>query len=197
MADDPSFRTLLLQARAGDPAAATELVRRNEPTIRRAVRLRLGDGHLRRVLDSLDICQSILAQFFFRMKSGEYDLEQPELLLALLVTMARNKVISQARKFQAGRRDQRRDQAGQPPEDTFVSADPSPSRQVELQELVEKAQGLLRPEEQALWDLRSAGLGWDEIAQRLGSNAAAVRKQWSLALDRIGQELGIDEDNHG
>ena len=44
MSEGLSFEELLRRVRAGDQAAARELVQRYEPTIRRAVRFRLSDG---------------------------------------------------------------------------------------------------------------------------------------------------------
>jgi hypothetical protein len=35
-----------------------------DPAIRRVVRVRLQDRQLRRLLDSMDICQSVLGNFF-------------------------------------------------------------------------------------------------------------------------------------
>src|SRR5262245_28986230 len=92
-----AFTESMRRIRAGDEQAAAELVRQYEPLIRRAVRLRLEDQRLRRVFDSMDICQSVLASFFVRSAAGQYDLEQPEQLLNLLVRMARNKLASAAR----------------------------------------------------------------------------------------------------
>jgi RNA polymerase sigma-70 factor (ECF subfamily) len=53
MAEPASFQDLIRRIRAGDPEAAAELVRRYEPTIRRAVRVRLVDARLGALLDSL------------------------------------------------------------------------------------------------------------------------------------------------
>jgi hypothetical protein len=58
----------------------------------------------------MDICQSVLASCFVRATSGAFDLDNPEQLMKLLVTMARNKLASQARKQYAQRRDKRRGQ---------------------------------------------------------------------------------------
>src|SRR6516165_1899580 len=66
MAEPATFQDLIRRIRAGDPEAAAELVRRYEPTIRRAVRVRLVDARLGALLDSLDVCQSVLASFFVR-----------------------------------------------------------------------------------------------------------------------------------
>src|SRR5437588_7544445 len=98
MSDNPSFADFIRRIRAGDQEAAANLVRQYEPTIRRVVRFRLVDARLGAVLDSMDICQSVLASFFVRTASGQFELDGPEDLVKLLVTMARNKLASQARK---------------------------------------------------------------------------------------------------
>ena len=76
-------------------------MRRYEPAIRLAVHVRLTDPGLRRLLDSMDICQSVLASFFLRAASGEYDIADPGQLLQLLSAMARNKLAHQIRKHRA------------------------------------------------------------------------------------------------
>src|SRR5713226_6267484 len=106
--DETSFFTFMKRVRAGDEQAATELVRLYEPEIRREVRLRLRDSRLRRDFDSVDICQSVLASFFVRAALGQYELDQPEHLIKLLVTMTRNKRVGQVRKQQAKGRDNSR-----------------------------------------------------------------------------------------
>jgi RNA polymerase sigma factor (sigma-70 family) len=192
-----SFQELLCRVRAGDQAAAAELVGRYEPTIRRAVRFRLVDARLGALLDSMDICQSVLSSFFLRAASGAYDIEEPEQLLKLLVRMARNKLASQARRERAGRRDNRRVQAAGDEAQEFVAAEPSPSEQVSAKELLDEARRRLSAEERRLAELRGEGLEWAEIAARLGGNAAALRKQFSRALDRVAHELGIEEAEPG
>src|SRR4051794_8225604 len=130
MSESPTFGDLLGRVRAGDDAAAAELVRRYEPELRRAVRVRLRDQRLRRVLDSLDVCQSVLASFFVRAALGQYELDTPDQLLRLLATMARNKVVNQAEHHRADRRDYRRLEAGDAGEREAAGSEPSPSRVV-------------------------------------------------------------------
>src|SRR6516165_10385656 len=96
------------RVRAGDGAAAEQLVRRYEPTIRRVVRVRLVDARLQRLFDSMDICQSVFGSFFVHAALGDYDLNTPEQLLGLLVSMSRKKVIDKSRRAGAARRDYRR-----------------------------------------------------------------------------------------
>src|SRR5215468_7541734 len=108
MQEPPTFEDLICRVRAGDQEAATILVKRYESAIRRAVRFRLSEARLGTLLDSMDICQSVLASFFIRAASGQYELQTPNQLLRLLTAMARNKLNSQARKQLAQRRDTRR-----------------------------------------------------------------------------------------
>jgi RNA polymerase sigma-70 factor (ECF subfamily) len=55
--------------------------------------LHLTDPRLRRVLDTVDVCQSVLGGFV-RAAAGQFDLEQPEQLVKLLTTMARNRILT-------------------------------------------------------------------------------------------------------
>ncbi len=104
MSETEAFQVLIERVRAGDAEAAAELVRRYEPMVRRAARVRLVDPRLGRVLDSMDICQSVMARFFVRAALGQYELNSPDQLLKLLATMARNKLANQAHGQRAARR---------------------------------------------------------------------------------------------
>src|SRR5215472_14470076 len=108
MSEIEIFDDFIRRIRAGDDAAAAELVRRYEPIIRREVRYQLRDRRLYRLFDSMDICQSVLASFFVRTAAGQYDLGSQEQLVKLLVRMARNKLASAARGQNRQRRDSRR-----------------------------------------------------------------------------------------
>src|SRR3954453_382767 len=130
MCEASTFEELIRRVRAWDQDAAAELVRGYEPTIRRAVRFRLADARLGNLLDSMDICQSVLASFFVRAASGQYDLETPEKLLALLATMARNKLVSQACRQRAQRRGGRHVTTGGLDQEQFVAPGDNPSRAV-------------------------------------------------------------------
>src|SRR3954452_7852919 len=102
---DTSFADFVRRIRSGDAQAAEELVRRYESAIRLAVRTRLTDPALKRQLDSVDVYQSVLASFFLRAAAGQYDLDNPAQLIALLVRMARNKLAGHVRFHHRERRD--------------------------------------------------------------------------------------------
>ena len=104
MTDDAGFQQLLGRVRLGDETASAELVRLYEPEVRRFVRYRLNTPRLRRLLDSVDICQSVFANFFVRLTEGQFDLESPRHLQQLLMTMAGNKLLDHARRQGTARR---------------------------------------------------------------------------------------------
>jgi RNA polymerase sigma factor (sigma-70 family) len=195
MSDANPFGEFLERIRAGDQQAAADLVRRYEPLVRREVRLHLEDRRLCRLFDSMDVCQSVLASFFVRAAAGQYELERPEQLVRLLVTMARNKLASAARRQHRKRRDYRRvADAGTGEMERVVGTGPSPSEQVAGKELLERFRGSLSTEERVLADLRGQGFAWPDIAARLGGTAQARRMQLTRAVERVARELGLDED---
>jgi RNA polymerase sigma factor (sigma-70 family) len=193
MAEQTSFEELIRLVRAGDQRAAAELVQRYEPAIRRAVRFRLADTRLKRVLDSMDICQSVFASFFVRTAAGQFDIDQPDQLLKLLVAIARNKLAKQVTGQQRQCRDYRRVQGGAVEEGQFAAADNTPSQIVAADELLLAADKLLTEDERKLRELRKEGLDWSAIAGQLGSTPEALRKKLARAMDRVANELDLDD----
>ena len=196
MSDEEPIADLIRRVRLGDGAAAEALVKRYEPLIRREVRFRLEDARLRRVFDSMDVCQSVLASFFVRAAAGQFDLERPEDLPRLLVTIARNKVASQARKQATLKRDRKRSTAGDTALAGVADHGPSPSVAVANAELLDRFRKGLDPDELAIADLRAEGLGWAEVAAKLGGSPQARRMQLARAADRVARSLGLDDSNH-
>jgi RNA polymerase sigma-70 factor (ECF subfamily) len=197
MAEETSFDGLIARVRGGDPDAAAELVQRYEPTIRRAVRLRLADTRLKALLDSMDICQSVMASFFLRASLGQFQIAGPDELIRLLVGMARNKLAMQVRRGRAARRDYRRSAGNALEEHTAEAPAADPGRTVAARELLQEAQRRLTAEERQLIELRNDGCDWAAIAERLGSNPVALRKKLSRALERVSQEMGLGDELGG
>jgi len=193
MTDDGQTIDLVTRVRAGDAAAAAELVRRYEPIIRSRVRvwLRMQDARLRRVFDSMDICQSVLASFFVRAAAGQYDLDKPEQLLALLVQMARHKLGHQVSRQTAQRRDVRRTESGLG-ELQVTATDPSPSACYAERELLREVLDRLPDDERRIADRRAEGCDWAAIAAELGGTPDGRRMQFARALDRVADQLGLD-----
>jgi RNA polymerase sigma factor (sigma-70 family) len=193
MSEPNTFTEFVRRIRAGDEQAAVELVRQYEPLIRRAVRLRLEDRRLCRLFDSMDVCQSVLGSFFLRVAAGQYDLERPDQLLRLLVTMAKNKLASAARGQYRQRRDTRRAAGAAEPLEDVAAAAPSPWRLIAGQELLHSVQERLSAEERQLVELRGEGRAWADVASQLGGTPQARRMQLARALARVARELGMEE----
>jgi RNA polymerase sigma-70 factor (ECF subfamily) len=194
MSDIATFHDLLRRIRLGDPQAAVELVRQFEPVIRVEVRRRLNDPYLNRVFDSCDVCQSVLASFFLRASAGQYQLDDPRDLIKLLLSMARKKVASRARRERTQSRDSRR-VTNDPNVLGSVADGPTPDQLVAGRELLQRFRALLTEDERRLVDLRAQGHTWPEVAAEVGGQAQARRRQLDRALDRVARQLGLEVDD--
>jgi RNA polymerase sigma-70 factor (ECF subfamily) len=127
-----------------------------------------------------------------RAAGADFELQQPQDLVRLLMTMARNKLASSARRVLAQKRDGQRRDVDAPLLNQVADGSDTPSRIVSMLELIAEAKKKLTPEEQQLVDLRSDGKSWDEIAAELGGTAQARRMQLARAMERVTESLGIE-----
>jgi RNA polymerase sigma-70 factor (ECF subfamily) len=188
------YADFIRRIRLGDERAAEELIRRYEPEIRLEIRtmLRLRDPRLRRVFDSMDICQSVMLSFFVRAAVGDFDLDEPSQLIRLLVGMARNRLADHVRFHQRHRRDVRRTGGDGPEQATIPWAGETPSEVVSRRELLAMFRERLSGEERTVAEFRSQGHDWADVARELGGTPDGRRKQLARAVARVGQELGLD-----
>lgn len=191
MKQGPSFTELIDRLNGGDEEAAAQVVKEFEPAIRRELRFRLRDSRARLELDSMDISQSVLSNFFVRVAARQYDLKEPGDFVRLLVTMTRNKVAERLRSEHRQRRDSRRTVHGVE-NLALVSQEPSPSRVLQGKELLQQVREHLGNEERQLVNLRCQGLSWDEVARAVGGSADARRKQLARAIDDLVHKLELD-----
>jgi RNA polymerase sigma-70 factor (ECF subfamily) len=194
MSEQDAFADFLRRLRAGDEQAAADLVRRYEGVLRREARMQMTDPRLCRLLDSIDISQSVLASFFARAAAGQYDLDRPEDLLRLLLRMAHNKVASQARRQKARPADRRRVDGADL--ETAATEGADPGRLAAGRELLTEVRRRLNAEERQVADLRSQGRSWPEVAAVLGGSPDSWRMQFGRALDRVAGELGLEEEDN-
>jgi RNA polymerase sigma-70 factor (ECF subfamily) len=186
-----SFADLLRQVRAGDETAAAIMVKQYEPHIRRVVRSRLTDPRLRRQMDSVDICQSVLGDFFVRVAVGQFELSSPEQLVKLLAVLARNRVVEAARTHHAARRDVRREHAEDVAELQIDARQPGPDQLAEARELLQKFRDRLKTTELEIAAARAQERSWADIGAALGHSPDALRMRWNRTINRIARELGL------
>jgi RNA polymerase sigma-70 factor (ECF subfamily) len=188
MTPDDDFRRLLDRVRANDEAAVSDLIRRYEPEIRTMVRawLRPWENRLRKVFDSTDICQSVLAWFFLKGGTERYDLSRPEHLRKLFLIMDRNRVFYHVRRH-------KKDQRVVPMTDDTAGREAPPDEVLTSRELMETISRRLTPEEADLAQRRLEGRTWDEIAAAVGGSADARRMQLSRAAAHLAGDLAAHE----
>ena len=187
------FADFIRRVRAGDMRAAEELVSRYGPEIRFELRLclRQRNVRLRRVVDSMDIVQSVMASFFVRAAVGEYQLDDPDRLAHLLMEMARNKLADHVKYYQRQCRDLRREKDLSPGQDVIDRSSETPSQLIAGRELLQRLRDQLSEDERRLAELRLQGLEWAAIAGVLGGTPEARRKQLARAVARVGSGLDL------
>jgi DNA-directed RNA polymerase specialized sigma24 family protein len=177
-----SFPTFFAAVRSGDRAAAAEFVRHYEPYLRQVIRLRLTDERLRRIFDSSDICQSVLANFFVRAAAGEFDVADPDALRGLLARMAINKLLDKVRH-------ERHHGGGLPDGWDAPAGDPTPSQLLQRDDLAAALRARLTERERWLFDQRAAGRTWPDIAADTDEEPDALRIHLARAIARIQKEF--------
>lgn len=189
MSLESGFIDLLARVRRGDAAAAEELVRAYEPQIKRVIRIRLGDTLLRRQLDSMDVSQSVMGEFFLRVSGGQFDLQSPAELVALLSKMAKNKLIDRSKYHRAARRDIRRDTPIDGDAPLPSGSGTTPSMIVSREELAQICRRLLSADELRITEARAADRSWEELATEFNTTPESLRKRHARALDRVAKAL--------
>jgi RNA polymerase sigma-70 factor (ECF subfamily) len=191
-----SLDTLMDRLRRGDEDAAEELVAAYEPLLRSAVRGGLPPP-LRSKLDSADVVQSVWVRVLPALREGRWDVADRARLRALLLTVARRRLISQYRHHRPALE---RECGGAADVDLLPELGvPQPSEVARAGELWEQVQGLCPPEHRRLLELRRQGLTLDEIAARTGMHEGSVRRvlrQLARRLALLYEPLNDHELSH-
>jgi DNA-directed RNA polymerase specialized sigma24 family protein len=195
---ESDFQRLIAAIRAGDRQTADELVRKIEPYLRAAIHLRLTDSKLRRSLDTVDICQSVLLALFARGSLGWTGQETDEHIRRKIVKMAANKLVTKARREKWN--------LGPLPEGyEIVDLVPSPSQVVADRELKTAIWNHLTEAERWLFEQNKLqGRTWKEIAEDVdglppalrGSDQDSLRMRLRRAVLRVREELQHDGARH-
>lgn len=181
----PSFAELLERVQAGDDAAMAELIAGYEPQIRRVIRMRLG-APLRRLVDTVDIAQSVHCDLATALREGRLELATEMDLVRYAVGMARKKILRHAAHWTR----QQRDLGREVPLDERDTPEPeaddtTPSARLAVDELEATLERNGTPLEREVIGLRRQGLDNRQIADRIGKSPDAVR----MILQRARQRL--------
>jgi DNA-directed RNA polymerase specialized sigma24 family protein len=190
--DFPDFFAALRQR---DPKAYEQLIELCGPDIRAHIRRWLSDGPLRRVVDSVDIWQSILVKFDQCIQKGQFQAETLEQLQNFLRTLARNRLRDLLRKGQVARRYCALIAPLRRPFDSPEVADAgsSPSQQVAYAELEQQFLGSLSEWGRQMYTWRAQGWTWAQIAAEVGGLPDTLRIRFDRELVRVVREMGLDD----
>lgn len=170
---------LLDRARAGDPEALEELVRRNADWLQRNVRRRLGAA-LRVDLESRDVVHDAVVQL---LQSGALEgLRDEEHLRALLLRIVQGDLVDRHRRRQSRQLDERAALEKQRP-----PTQPSQhARRQERHALVRRALATLGAEDRLVLEARVwQNHSFAEIAAQLQCSEDAARMRCNRALARL------------
>ena len=192
-----SFAELIREVRRGNERAAETLMRLYEPQVRRAIRIRMRDRSLRQFLDSVDISQSVMANFFNHLQSGDFTIHSPAQMIALLVRMAQNRVTDWVRYGQSQRHDYRRQvplNEKSMDEASVAQCGPShstPLDQLESEEIMRHVRDRLAPRDREVLDRRIERHSWASIADDSGVSVESIRSRFRRAMRQVAIELGL------
>jgi RNA polymerase sigma factor (sigma-70 family) len=195
MPESTSFEQLLVQARQGDGVALGELARRYEPELRLVARKRLSAA-LRPYLDSMDLVQSVHRSILIGLRDNKYELEHPDQLVALALTIVRRKA---AKKWQREQRQQRLSGAGQPGAslpDLFVAlagSEADPAETARYRDAAAQVCSQLDAADRQVMELLLLGYRIADAARELGLNADVLRVKVSRLRQRL-RAAGVGAD---
>jgi RNA polymerase sigma factor (sigma-70 family) len=194
MHPNETLRDLLRRVGERDDSAAETLFHSYQPFLLRLIRLRLTDPKLRRLVDSSDLSNSVLTDFFRLACAGMVNLNDPGQLRQWFRTMVRNKISKRARDNKRICRDHRRLQQDAWEELLAIpDTGANPSEIVANRDYLEKLKSLLTAEDRELLELYEKEVPWSEIAMGRTKSSEALRKQLARALQEAARELGDEE----
>lgn len=177
---------LLEQLWQGDVGVLGELFAVYESYLRAIVRSQLSD-QLRSKFDSVDVVQSVWVQLLRRLGQDGCRVHDKDHLRALLVTIAKRRLVSRARKC-ASDVDLATDDEGW--DSIFDSRQPPPSETAQANDLWARMLSLTSPDHHQVLILKREGLALQEIALRTGLHEGSVRR----ILRRLSRELALEQE---
>lgn len=173
---------LTARVRLGDAAAAAEFVRLFEPQIRRGIRIHGTGLRLQRILDSEDLCQSVMRRFLGQLDNPAVPTDDPTRLLAWLLEVARNRKLEALRRERTAKRGGGWRDVGVELLAEQADQDAPVGLELEQRELLEKLFTRLSERGRRIAQLRADDVPWEDIARQLGGTPEAIRKSYRRAV---------------
>ena len=181
-----AFSSLMRKVRLGDRKALAQLLQHYEREVHQAACHLLGRA-LRSSLDPADLVQSVHRTLIHGLRDNKFDVASPEKLVALAVTVARNKVFRAARRLECEKRCNAALAETAALDGTWTEPDSSldPAQKAEFNDMLERIYGQLSEADRRLVQLRVQGYSTADAARELGVSADVLR----VRLSRLRQFL--------
>ena len=191
MSDASPAQELLARLRAGDEQAAAEVFGRFAHRLVGLARQQLPKA-LRGKEDPEDAVQSALKSFYMRYAAGQYELTSWDDLWGLLTRITAHKCGHRLARFQAARRDVRREVSAPAADDSnrpweILAREPTPEQALLLAELLEELHRPLGERDRAILTLRLQG---EEVATICAQLQCSERTVFRV-LGRIRSKLEL------
>jgi hypothetical protein len=108
--------------------------------------------------------------------------------------MARNRTFDAVASQHAQRRDARTTHGSDEPLSLVADAWETPSRVLEMEEIVSAVREAMLDEDRYLVDQRMIGREWPDLALEFNTTAEAMRKRVMRCIDKAAVNLGLVED---
>jgi RNA polymerase sigma factor (sigma-70 family) len=180
--------TLLARVRTGDETALIAVLQQYETRLRLAAHALIGPA-LRTQMDTFDLVQSVHRALLPGLRNGKYDIAEPEQLVALALTVIRNKLISKWRHL---RPEAEQRAGGNDATNSSRQTRDDPSAIAQVNDSVRHVLNSLDASDRKLLELRMQGYSIVEIADLLECDAHALRAHLSRLRSRL-RDAGFTE----
>ena len=197
--EDASFNGFIKRLANGDERAADELFALYSKRLVALARTRTS-RRLQQKLDAEDVLQSVFRSFFVRQRKGLFELTDWDGLWGLLVRITLRKCNRNLERFQAARRDVRRESSPSAEDDTsFLSwkalaREPTPEEAIQLSETIEH---LIRDidddKTRKILEMRLYGFTVREISVEIGCTERTAHRKLDRIRTRLKELLATSE----
>ncbi len=184
LTDDDLF-VLLQDAQRGDSAAQDAFFDAYETELLIAIRVRRTPLH-RKIEETMDVHNSVVRRLISKWK--DYSFAEFNAFRGTVRTIVQRRIKRAIERFMAEK------QAGEAAALLRDETD-NPHPKIETREFVQFIRSKMTASEQAVFDaIHTEGMTYVELSEKYPVSASALRKQLSRAMDRITEELDLDEE---
>lgn len=158
--------------------------------LRRRARTRLRQYGLTGQTESMDICNEVMVDLARRSDSDKLNADD---VLAYILRAIDNQVVDTFRTLARHCRDFRRNESTPVEDIRLTQQATSPSQMALRREVATRIRSVLGSDDAIAIDMMLENRNWNEIGEALGLKPDTARMRVRRALDRVRQDIGLDE----